>query len=132
VGIDSGLPAVLEHDDWGPAWVVGGVYLVTAFGGAALLGWCVVLAARVTQNVLLDLRTRIFRHTQLLSLEFHETYTSGRIISRQTSDLETIRNLLSGGLNELVAGVLFGAFTFIALLLTDWRSGLVLVAMGIP
>ncbi|GAA4197977.1 ABC transporter ATP-binding protein [Microbacterium oryzae] len=132
IGIDRALPSVLEQADWGPAWLVGGAYVVTAVGGAALLAWYDLLAARVTQNVLLDLRTRVFRHTQRLSLEFHETYTSGRIISRQTSDLDTIRELLNGGLNQLVHGVLYGLFTFIALALVDWRSSLVLVVSFVP
>ncbi len=64
--------------------------------------------------------------------ETSESYTSGRIISRQTSDLDSIKELLDGGLNELVSGVLFGGFTFVALMLVDWQSGLVLVAMGLP
>ena len=81
---------------------------------------------------MLDLRKRIFLHTQRLSLEFHESYTSGRIISRQTSDLDTIRELLDGGLNELVSGVLYGAFTLVALFLIDWQSGLIVAVMGIP
>src|SRR5690606_7886594 len=75
---------------------------------------------------------RIFLHTQRLSLEFHESYTSGRIISRQTSDLDSIRELLDGGLNELVSGLLYGGFTLIALLLLDWHSGAILIAMGVP
>ncbi|MFL0411153.1 ABC transporter ATP-binding protein [Microbacterium paludicola] len=132
LGIKEALPAVLERSDWGPAWLIGGAYLVTAVGGASLLAWYDILAARVTQNVLLDLRTRVFRHTQLLSLEFHESYTSGRIISRQTSDLDTIRELLNGGLTQLVNGVLYGAFTFIALMIIDWQSGLVLVVAAVP
>ncbi|WOF24001.1 ABC transporter ATP-binding protein [Microbacterium betulae] len=132
IGIDQALPSVLDHADWGPAWIVGSVYVVTAVGGGLLLAWYDLLAARVTQNVLLDLRTRVFRHTQRLSLEFHETYTSGRIISRQTSDLDTIRELLNGGLNQLVHGVLYGVFTFIALALVDWRSSLVLVVACVP
>ncbi|MGW9113928.1 ABC transporter ATP-binding protein [Microbacterium sp. NPDC055683] len=132
LGIDRALPGVVERADWGPAWFVGAAYVATAIGGAALLAWYDVLAARVTQNVLLDLRTRVFRHTQRLSLEFHETYTSGRIISRQTSDLDTIRELLNGGLNQLVHGVLYGVFTFVALAVVDWRSSLVLVAAFVP
>jgi ATP-binding cassette subfamily B protein len=132
IGLNTALPAVVDHADWGPAWFVGGAYVATAVGGAALLAWYDMLAARVTQNVLLDLRTRVFRHTQLLSLEFHESYTSGRIISRQTSDLDTIRELLNGGLTQLVNGVLYGAFTFIALMIVDWQSGLVLAAAGVP
>ena len=131
-GLNNALPAVVERTDWMPTILVVAVYLVSALGGAALIGWYVVVAARLTQAVLLDLRKRIFLHTQRLSLEFHESYTSGRIISRQTSDLDTIRELLDGGLNELVSGVLYGGFTLIALLLLDWQSGLIVVAMGLP
>ncbi|GAA1470042.1 ABC transporter ATP-binding protein [Microbacterium thalassium] len=131
-GIDNALPAVIDRLDWMPAIGVVVVYLVTAIGGAGLIGWYVVVSARLTQAVMLDLRKRIFLHTQRLSLEFHESYTSGRIISRQTSDLDSIRELLDGGLNELVTGILYGVFTLVALLLIDWQSGLILVAMGVP
>ncbi len=131
-GINTALPAVIDEMNWLPTIGVVAVYLVSAIGGAALIGWYVVVAARLTQAVMLDLRKRIFLHTQVLSLEFHESYTSGRIISRQTSDLDTIRELLDGGLNELVSGVLYGAFTLVALLLLDFDSGVILLVMGIP
>lgn len=131
-GIDSALPRVIEENDWMPAIVVVLVYIVAAISGAVLIGWFVVIAARLTQAIMIDLRKRIFVHTQKLSLEFHESYTSGRIISRQTSDLDTIRELLDGGLNELVTGVLYGGFTLIVLLALDWQSGVVLLAMGVP
>ena len=131
-GINTALPAAVDQMDWMPTIGVVAVYLLTAIGGAGLIGWYVVVAARLTQAVMLDLRKRIFLHTQRLSLEFHESYTSGRIISRQTSDLDTIRELLDGGLNELVSGLLYGGFTLIALLLLDWESGVILAVMGIP
>ncbi|MDX2375993.1 ABC transporter ATP-binding protein/permease [Microbacterium sp. LRZ72] len=131
-GIDTALPAALDEADWMPTIGVVAVYVLSAVGAAGLIGWYVVVAARLTQAVMLDLRTRIFHHTQLLSLEFHESYTSGRIISRQTSDLDAIRQLLDGGLNGLVTGVLYGGFTFVALMLTDWHSGVILVAMAVP
>src|SRR5690606_38026079 len=132
LGLNAALPAVLDGADWGPTWLVAGAYAATAITGAALLAWYDILAAQVTQSVLLDLRTRVVRHTQRLSLEFHETYTSGRRISRQTSDLDTIRELLNGSLTQLVNGVLYGVFTFIALLLVDFQSGLVIVVALVP
>lgn len=131
-GINTALPKVLDEGDWMPTILVVAVYLTAGIGGAALIGWYAVVAARLTQAVMLDLRKRIFLHTQRLSLEFHESYTSGRIISRQTSDLDSIRELLDGGLNELVSGVLYGGFTLVALLLLDWQSGVILLVMGIP
>lgn len=131
-GLNTALPRVIDYGDWMPTIMIVAVYLISGVGGAALIGWYAVVAARLTQAVMLDLRKRIFVHTQRLSLEFHESYTSGRIISRQTSDLDSIRELLDGGLNELVSGVLYGGFTLIALLLIDWRSGLVLVVAAVP
>ena len=131
-GIDTALPAAVNQMDWMPTVGIVAVYATAAIGGAALIGWYVLVAARLTQAIMIALRTRIFRHTQRLSLEFHESYTSGRIISRQTSDLDTIRELLDGGLNELVSGVLFGGFTLVMLIAIDWQSGLILVVMGVP
>lgn len=132
IGLDRALPAVLKGADWMPTLLVGFIYLFAGALAAVLIAWYVMIAARITQAVLLDLRKRIFLHTQKLSLEFHESYTSGRIISRQTSDLDSIRELLDGGLNNLVSGVLFGVFTFIALVVWDWQSGLILAVAGIP
>ncbi|TFD49122.1 ABC transporter ATP-binding protein [Cryobacterium frigoriphilum] len=131
LGIDRGLPALLNND-WVPLGAAGAVYLVTGVCGALLIAWYTVLAARVSQSVLIDLRKRVFLHTQKLSLEFHESYTSGRIISRQTSDLDAIRELLDSGINQLVQGVLYMLFTAIALFLVDGTSGLVLFGALIP
>lgn len=130
-GIDQGLPALMQQD-WMPVGLAGLAYLVTGAIGAFLIAWYIRLAARVSQAVLIDLRTRVFLHTQKLSLEFHESYTSGRIISRQTSDLDAIRELLDEGINQLVRGVLYMVFTAIALVWLDWVSGLVLVATLLP
>jgi len=130
-GIDQGLPALMQQD-WMPVGLAGLAYLVTGAIGAFLIAWYIRLSARVSQAVLIDLRTRVFLHTQKLSLEFHESYTSGRIISRQTSDLDAIRELLDEGINQLVRGVLYMVFTAIALVWLDWVSGLVLVATLLP
>ena len=102
-GIDRGLPALMKND-WMPLALAVGAYLATGIVGAALIAWYTVLSARISQAILLDLRKRVFLQTQRLSLEFHESYTSGRIISRQTSDLDSIRELLDSGINQPRAG----------------------------
>ena len=48
--------------------------------------------------MLLDLRRRVFDHAQRLSLAFHERYTSGRVVSRLTSDVDALNELLDEGL----------------------------------
>jgi ATP-binding cassette subfamily B protein len=130
-GIDTGLPAVLKQD-WFPLAATGALYLVTGILGAILIAWYTVLSARISQAILIDLRKRVFLHTQRLSLEFHESYTSGRIISRQTSDLDSIRELLDSGINQLVQGVLYMVFIAIALFTLDWVSGAVLLVSLAP
>ncbi|RFA07280.1 ABC transporter [Subtercola boreus] len=130
-GIDAGLPALLNHD-WIPIASAGLIYLVTGVAGAVLISWFTVLTARISQAILLDLRKRVFLQTQRLSLEFHETYTSGRIISRQTSDLDSIRELLDSGINQLVQGLLYMFFIGIALFSLDVASGFILVVSLVP
>ncbi|MFF2275392.1 ABC transporter ATP-binding protein [Agromyces sp. NPDC058126] len=130
-GIDQGIPALMAQD-WMPAAFAGLAYLLTGLVGAFLISAYIRLSARISQAVLIDLRTRVFLHTQKLSLEFHESYTSGRIISRQTSDLDAIRELMDEGLTMLVRGLMYMVFTAIALLLLDWQSGLVLLVALIP
>ncbi len=130
-GIDRGLPALMEQN-WFPLGLAVGAYLVAGVGGAVLAAWYTVLTARISQAILLDLRKRVFLHTQRLSLEFHERYTSGRIIARQTSDLDSIKELLNEGINQLIQGLLYMTFIAIALFSVDWVSGLVLLAALIP
>jgi ATP-binding cassette subfamily B protein len=130
-GIDNGLPALMKQD-WFPLAAAGIAYLFTGIIGAVLIAWYTVLSARISQAILIDLRKRVFLHTQKLSLEFHESYTSGRIISRQTSDLDSIRELLDSGINQLVQGFLYMLFIAIALFGIDWLSGVVLVASLVP
>lgn len=130
-GIDTGLPALLKHD-WLPLASAGIIYIVAGIVGGLLIAWYTILSAQLSQSILLDLRKRIFLHTQKLSLDFHETYTSGRIIARQTSDLDALRELLDSGINQLVQGVLYMVFTAIALFLLDGLSGLIMLCALVP
>ena len=131
LAIDAGLPAA-QRGDWSTVALIGGGYLATAIVAGAASAAYIRFAARVSQAVLLDLRQRVFGQTQRLSLEFHEKYTSGRIIARQTSDLEALRELLDNGLTSLASGLLFMVFTGFSLFLIDWQAGLVLAVAVVP
>ncbi|MFJ6073086.1 ABC transporter ATP-binding protein [Streptomyces sp. NPDC093065] len=129
--IDHAVPA-LRDDDHGPLIAVGAGYLLCSLAAGALQYAFIAAAARVNQDVLLDLRGRIFRHAQALSVDFHERYTSGRLISRSTTDVESLRELLDEGLQELVTVIL--SFVYIAALLLwlDLGLGAVAVASFVP
>ncbi|MEN9713364.1 MAG: hypothetical protein RLZZ164_28 [Actinomycetota bacterium] len=129
--IDTAVPAALKGDMM-PAWLTAGAYLVAAVASASLTAFFLVYAQRTNQGVLYELRDRLFRHTQRLSLEFHEKYTSGRVISRQTNDIDAIKELLDVGGNEMVAGILYMIFTAIALASLDLQSFFILLVAFIP
>ncbi|MEU0287282.1 ABC transporter ATP-binding protein [Streptomyces sp. NPDC006147] len=129
--IDRAVPA-FRADDHGPLIAVAAGYLLCASAAGGLQYLFVTASARVSQDVLLDLRGRIFRHAQALSVDFHERYTSGRIISRSTTDVESLRELLEEGLQELVMVILSAVYISALLLWLDLGLGAVAVASFVP
>ncbi|MFC7842226.1 ABC transporter ATP-binding protein [Streptomyces sp. NPDC057382] len=129
--IDRAVPA-FRAQDHGPLVAVAAGYLACALAAGGLQFAFVAAAARVSQDVLLDLRGRIFRHAQALSVDFHERYTSGRLISRSTTDVESLRELLDEGLQELVTVVLSFVYISAMLLWLDLGLGGVAVASLVP
>jgi ATP-binding cassette subfamily B protein len=130
-GIDSALPKAIRNE-LTPLYLVVGGYLFAALATTSLIYSFLKFAARTNQNVMFDLRQRLFVHSQRLSLEFHETYTSGRVIARQTSDLDAIKELLDTGGNEMIAGIFFMIFTGAALFILDPESFAILLVSFIP
>nr|WP_051709951.1 ABC transporter ATP-binding protein [Streptomyces sp. NRRL S-350] len=131
VAMDRAIPALRRHDS-GPLIAVVAAYLFCALLSPALQWLFIKISARVNQDILLELRGRIFRHAQRLSLDFHERYTSGRIISRATSDIDALRELLSEGLQELLTVFLSVCYISVLLLVLDWRLGLVSLVSAVP
>ncbi|ALV33411.1 ABC transporter ATP-binding protein [Streptomyces sp. CdTB01] len=129
--IDNAVPA-LRRDDHGPLVLVAVAYLLCALASGVLQSAFILASARVSQDVLLDLRGRIFRHAQALSVDFHERYTSGRLISRSTTDVESLRELLNEGLQELVTVVLSFVSISAMLLWLDPGIGALAVVSFVP
>src|SRR5205823_1200734 len=75
---------------------------------------------------------RVFAHFQRLSIAFHERYTSGRVISRLTSDLDAINELLEFGLDIFLTSVLSVVGVGVILLILDVPLGLVALAAFAP
>jgi ATP-binding cassette subfamily B protein len=123
-GIDTGIPPMVEGRGSDTlvliVSVVGVCVLVQAVSRIGFL----VLAGRMGQQVLLELRRRLFRHFQQLSTAFHDRYTSGRVISRSTSDVDAIEEMLDTGFDGLVTAVLTMVGTAALLLVLDLRLGL--------
>ena len=108
-------------------------FFVAATAVTAIFSWVnVAYTVRVSLGVVVYLRKRVFRHSQSLSVSFHERYTSGKVISRLTSDIDTVRSFLDSGISQLAITLLSMVISAVAIFLLDWRIGLLMLAMGVP
>ena len=123
-GIDHAVPPLMAG---GSAREL--VLVVVMLGVAALVQassrlFFLRTSGRIGQRVLLELRRRLFRHFQALDVAFHDRYTSGRVVSRSTNDVEAIQEMLETGLDDLVTAMLTLFGTAILLVFLDFRLGL--------
>jgi ATP-binding cassette subfamily B protein len=132
IAIDTGLPPLLHAHDAGPLLVIAAAFAVAVAVQAVTTRMFVTMTGRVGQKVVLELRRRLFAHFIGLDVAFHEDYTSGRVISRQTSDVDSISDLFEEGLDSLIAAVLTLLLVGTGMLLLDWKLGLVVLAGFIP
>ena len=132
IAIDSGLPPLLNSQNALPLLGIAAAFAVAVAVQAVTTRMFVTMTGRVGQKVVLELRRRLFAHFLRLEVAFHEDYTSDRVISRQTSDMEAISDLFEEGLDSLIAAVLTLLLVGTGMLLLDWQLGLVVLAGFIP
>ncbi|MGI8653506.1 MAG: ABC transporter ATP-binding protein, partial [Geodermatophilaceae bacterium] len=125
LGIDNALPALMDDGSVAPLIWIGSTMLLAAGTDAILRYAFLQRTGAIGQDMLLTLRRRVFSHVQRLPLAFHERYTSGRVISRLTSDVDALNELLDEGLDGLLTA-LFSIMTIgIVLIVLDPPLGLV-------
>ncbi len=132
IAIDTGLPPLLHARDTAPLLAIATAFAVAVGVQAVTTRMFVTMTGRVGQRVVLELRRRLFAHVLSLEVAFHEDYTSGRVISRQTSDIESISDLFEEGLDSLIAAILTLLLVGTGMLLLDWQLGLVVLTGFIP
>lgn len=123
-GIDHGIPPLVGG---GSAREL--ILIVAALCGVVLVQatsrmFFLRRSGRIGQEVLLELRRRIFRHFQRLDVAFHDRYTSGRVVARSTNDVEAIQDMLQTGFDGLITAVLTLLGTSVLLVVLDVKLGL--------
>jgi ATP-binding cassette, subfamily B, bacterial len=125
LAVDDGIR---QQDFSTLTWIVvaflgaGVASLVTAAAQTYFTGW-------TGERILADLRNRLFRHLQRLSLGYYERNRAGVIISRLTNDVDALDQLVTDGVTTLVQSTLFLFGTAIILFLLDWRLALATLAV---
>jgi ABC-type multidrug transport system fused ATPase/permease subunit len=120
VAIDEGI----REGDVGTLVVVVIAFVASGIAAFALSGLQTYFTGWVGERALADLRIRLFRHLQRLSLGFYERNRTGAVVSRITNDIEALDQLVTDGLSSLVQNTLVLLGTAIVLFILDWRLAL--------
>ncbi len=119
-GIDKGLRA----NDAGALNLSVVLYLVVAFLGLLLGRLVIILVARVGEAFLRDLRNGLFRHLMRLGVDYFEREQTGRVVSRMTSDIDSLQELISQGLVLFVQNMLLFVGAVIVIVGMSWQLAL--------
>ena len=113
-----------------PARDVGIVVVSTVLLFFALLAEFVLsyvqtwLTSLLGQRVMRDIRMEIFEHLQRLSVAFFDRNPAGRLITRVTSDVETLNELFTAGVVSGLGDLFTLVAISVAMLIMDWRLAL--------
>ena len=115
--------AIPQDDDVLLAELVAGMIAVSVATGVLGVGqtW---LSNVVGQKVMHDLRAKVYRHLQRLSLAFFTRTRTGEIQSRIANDIGGVQNVVTSTATSIVSSVTTVIATVIAMALLDWRLAL--------
>jgi len=94
-----------DNPDFGPLGrAIAGVAVIYAIG--AFASWLQnFLMIFVTQGTLKNLRMRVFEKMQHLPIKYFDTHAHGSIMSVYTNDIDTMRQMISQSLTQLISSV---------------------------
>jgi ATP-binding cassette subfamily B protein len=119
-GVDQGL----LRDDAGALNRAAVAYLLVAAAGLVFGRLAIWTVSRTGERFLRGLRERVFRHLTSLSLDFFEREKTGRLVSRMTSDIDALQELISQGLVLFVQNFLIFVGAVIVILTLSWQLSL--------
>ena len=110
-------------------WQILVLFLLALFIGFGLRYYQTYLMQAVGQSVMYDLRVALFSHLQRLSLAFFDKNPVGRLMSRLTSDVDALNELLTSGVVAMLGDSVTLVAVIIIMLFLDWRLALVSFAV---
>jgi ATP-binding cassette subfamily B protein len=105
------------------------VFILVAIAAYFIYRAQIVLIGLIGEGFLRDLRLRVFNHLQRLSMPFYDREKAGVIVSRMTSDVDSMAELVQMGLLMFVSNSLLLVFSVVVLGLVSWKLLLVCLVM---
>ncbi len=128
VGVEKGI----RGDNLGWLMAAAGMFLVAAVVVSILSLIDGIVSSRIGQELLLSLRIRVFAHLQRLGLDYYDREMTGRILTRMTSDLEAMQQLLQSGFIDAMVQLLTFAGAIVILASMNAQLSLVVLAIVPP
>ena len=82
------------------------------------------LMVYIGQQLVAQLRNRLFAHLQTLSMDYHDSHSVGDLMSRVSNDTETINQAISNGLIEFTTNILLLGGIMVSMFLLNWQLAL--------
>lgn len=111
-----------QTDDlwWLAALYIGTLVLTFVFRYSQAL-----LMVHVSQRVMNDIRLKLFRHLQRMSIAFYDANPVGRLVTRLTNDIAALNEMLTAGAITIIADVFMIVGVAVALLIISWQLALI-------
>ena len=127
--IDRYLTAGRPDSGWDAGWFFALSYLLCAALSSLLSVTEAVKVNRMGQSILMDIRRRVFTHIQHMSMATLDRFSSGRLVTRATNDVETLNELFSDVLVNLFKDIFMLIGIVAVMLWINWRLALAAFAV---
>jgi ATP-binding cassette, subfamily B, bacterial len=128
MGIDDGI----TPHDWTALAIIGTVAILAVIVSAVASGLRVGTTGRFASRVMFELRVRTFAHLQRLSLDYYTEEKAGVIMTRMTSDIESLQQLLQDGLPQFALQGLTMVIVTVVLFFYNIELALITLVMIVP
>lgn len=126
-GIDQGI---VGRDPGALNRAIAG-FVIVAVVAYVMYRVMVMTISRAGEGFLRDVRRRLFDHMQRLSMPFYDRSKAGVLVSRMTSDIDSMAELLQFGLQQFVMNVLLLFYSMVLLAVVSWQL-LLLCLVALP
>ena len=128
LAVDDGI----RQGDLQALTMIVGLFLFAGLANLATSSAQTYFTGWTGERILADLRNKLFRHLQRLSLGFYERNRAGVIISRLTNDVDALDQLVTDGVTTLVQSTLILIGSAAVLFYLDWRLALATCSVVLP
>lgn len=103
------------------------IMAVIYLGGALSAYLYARLLLKVSTGTLFQIRKQMFSHMERLPIRYFDTHTHGELMSHYTNDVDTLREMLSNTLSQLLVGIVTVTGTFVMMLRYSWMLTLLVL-----